>query len=91
MVDFFGIILAAHCCGKGGKSLFTVVDGDEGFLKAANMGQYMKEYRFKEIKQLIPVIYSDSSRDLETKRIHGGILFKQLKISMKVVAKMLYH
>lgn len=59
---FFGIILSAHCYGDGGSSLWSKSDEGDGILSAPNMDQYMKEWRFKEIKKYIPMIYADNSR-----------------------------
>ena len=59
---FFGIMLSAHCYGDGGSSLWSKSDEGDGILSTPNMDKYMKEWRFKEIKKLIPMIYADPGR-----------------------------
>ena len=59
---FFGILLGAHCYGDGGSSFWSKSDVGDGVLSAPNMDQYMKEWRFKEIKKYKLMIYADAGR-----------------------------
>ena len=59
---FFGILLSAHYYGDGGNSLWSKSDEGDGILSAQNMDQHMKEWRFKEIKKFLPMIFADHGR-----------------------------
>ena len=57
---FWGIVLAAVLYGVGGSQLWK--KNTIGLVQAPNMGRWMKEYRFKEIKSLVRYMYRDEDR-----------------------------
>ena len=57
---FWGIFIAAAAYWCGGEALWETKN--EGLLHSPSMGQYMKHYRFKQIKALIPMMFADESK-----------------------------
>jgi Transposase IS4 len=58
---FFGILFSAAAFGKGGDRLFDT--SSEGIVPAPNLGRYMSDWRFKELRALWPLMFQCPAKE----------------------------
>ena len=61
---FWGVLLHVRIKGRKGGKLWDRHE-PEGYGNKADLGKYIKEFRFLEIKRFIPFLFADVSKQAE--------------------------
>ena len=77
------LLIGAACFAANGNALWKnkkqeLDDGWMSIEQSANFEKYMREYRFKELRQFLPMIFQDNNK----KPTHGGSSFLRLRNSI---------